>query len=290
MIAKTKCNDEPQDTFVDKNADCKKSEFYKLVESVGNGFFFLGKNKQIMPGNGSRGYEGMMISSKTDDEQAILYLLEQLGVKENSRIVNLVNIYKELPISNNAEILEVRGARVVMHTNELQIATIKSCSETFIESEHFPLFILGRLEEYDIKRSTVTLINFSYAEVYTNLRNTVRVRLSKPTNVVMKLDNNINISGIIQDISYGGCGMNTLATDGLDNANGVSLNLKLWDPSTSQYIEVDIPCVVVRVDNSRSPFKVALNFIHNKQTQELVSKFIYQRQMEIVKELREALL
>lgn len=288
MVAGTYCKGETQGTFIDKSAGCQKCDFYKLLESGGDGFFFLVKQDQVQLGDSRRIYEEKTISSKRDDEQTILYLLQQLRTKENSRIVTLMNIYKEIPISNNAEILEVRGSHILIATNELQIAVIKACGETFISTKHFPISILGRLEDYDIKRSTVTLNNLSYAELYTNHRNTVRVRLPRPLNVIMHADNNI-ISGAILDISHGGCGMNTLTTAGLESANGVSLKLKLLDPTTRQVIEADIPCVVVRIDNTRPPFKVALSFTHNQLTEVVVSRFIYQRQLEIVKELREAI-
>jgi hypothetical protein len=288
MVGGTYCCGEKQGTFVDKTAACQKCNFYKHVESAGDGFLFFKQQAQAPAGNSRVTHEERILSSKSDDELSILYLLQQLSATENSKIVNLMNIYKEIPISNSSELIEITGSSVQIATTESQIAVIKACGETFISTEHFHLAFLGRLEEYDVKRSIVTLNNLSYADIYTNFRNTVRVRLKKPLNLVMRVMNNI-ISGSIQDLSLGGCCINTLTTAGLNSENEVTLELKLLDSTTNQLLVVDVPCEAVRIDCERRPFKVALRFVHNKQSEDVVSRFIFQRQLEIVKELRELL-
>lgn len=288
MIAGTHCKNKRQGSFLDKTADCQKCEFYTFLGSESSDFFFSAKQKQTLTDNSSQVYAPKTITSKMDDEQAILYLLKQLCAKKNLSVVRLTNIYKEIPVENNAEIIEVRGARVLISTNELQLAAINLCGETLIGFKDFPAFIFGRLENYDVLRSIVTFCDLSYAVLYINARSALRVRLQRPLSVIVRADNNM-ISGSILDISYGGCCINTLTTVGLDLSNRVTLKLKLLDMTTSQIIEADIICEVVRCDNSHRPFKVALSFIHSKQSEEVLSTFINQRQMEIVKELRTAI-
>jgi hypothetical protein len=288
MITQTSCHGKLQGSFVDKTASCKNCDFYKRVESEENSVFLIGKHHHAHLGDNRQLHEKKTFSPHSDDEQSILYLLEQLFSTGKNPSINLITVYKEMPISNSAEILAIRGSNIVIATNELQVAAIKACGETFISSGHFPLPIYGSLAEFDVKESTVTLKDVAFAELYSRLRSSVRVRLPKPMNIVMHAGNNV-ISGAILDISHGGCGMNTLTTAGLDSEHEVFLTLKLIEPGGCQVIQAEIPCSVVRIDNSRRPYKIALCFNHNAQTEEVVSKFIHQRQIEILKELRLAL-
>lgn len=284
MISGTLCDGEVMGTFVEKAEQCKTCPFYKSVDGEGNGFFL--KPSGVVSSDSKRAYESKIITSRSEDEQVIMYLLGQLSLKEESKTVRLVTPYKELPITNFAEIVEIKGSSVTFATNELQIAAIRTCEETLIGTSHCPEFFLGCLKDIDVRRSTVTLNNFSYAELYTDCRRTVRVRLPKPLNVMMKAGPN-NISGVIQDISFGGCGMNTLAIAPLDGVEQLVLKLKLFDVATAKMLESDIACHVVRILNNRPPYKVAIAFDHNPDTELLVSKFIHQRELEIVKELRD---
>ena len=287
LIAETNCKGRTQGTFSDKLADCHRCDFYRYMEKEDRAVFLFGERPNALPYQSRQVYQLKTISSKSDDEQAIVYLLRQLCVSDKTRTINLSNVYKEIPISNIGKIVEVRGSSVVISTNELQLSAIRACGETFIGLKHFAKSFLCRPTEYDLHDLTVTLNGFSFAHLYNYLRETVRVRLSRPMNVVLRRDKNV-FSGTILDISLGGCGMNVLTTYGFDGApdGGLKLKLKLVDPATFQMVEADVPCAVIRVDQTDRPFKVALKFVHDKHTEEVVSRFIQQRQVEILKEIR----
>lgn len=284
LIQGTRCDNDVQGTFVEKAELCRKCRFYQTGSA---GSDFLLRPDQICFGadDSKQPYVDRNISSKTDDERVILYLFEQLSKRDDSRMVSLVTPYKELPISSKGEIWEVKSSSVIISASELQIAAINASRETLIGTGHLPTFFLGRILDYDIRKSTVTLTNLSYADFFMNFRKTVRVRLPKPMSVVMHAGNS-KVSGVIQDISHGGCCMSTLTKVGLDGTEEVSLKLKLFDPSTSQVLEADVPCVVTKIANASPPFRVALRFNHNAKTEQLVGTFITYREMEIVKELR----
>ena len=285
MIAETRCKGKTQGTFLEKIIDCQKCDFYNFVETGGSGFFLLGEKPSILPDDRRSKYEEITISSKMDDEQAILYLFRQLNATDRSKKISLSTFYKEMPITNTAEIIEIQGSKVLISTNELQLDAIRASGEAFIGLNKFAKTFRGIPIDYDIQLSTVTLNGFSYVKHFSDFREAVRVRLKKPLNVKMRKDDNI-ISGTILDISVSGCGMNILTAYGLDSTSTVSLKLKLMDPSTYQVAEADIPCSINIVDDTVRPYKVALKFIHDTYTEEVVSKFIYQRQLEILKEIR----
>ena len=132
MIAETRCKGKIQGTFLEKIVDCQKCDFYNFIEKRGSGFFLLGEKPSILPDDRRQQYEEIKISSKIDDEQAILYLLRQLNASEKSKKICLSTIYKEMPISNTAEIFDIRGSKVQISTNELQLDAIRASGEAFI--------------------------------------------------------------------------------------------------------------------------------------------------------------
>ena len=227
-------------------------------------------------------------ASKIAEQQGFIDKFQELLAAAHAPGITLTNIYKEMPISCPATICEIKGHRVELQTSELQLAAISQCSEAYILFSPVAGPILGRLDSIDIRKSTVRLANFSYSELHANRRSTVRVRFKKPINIVAQAGSN-KISGMIHDISLGGCCINTLVKQGLDQGSEIMVALKLLEQATGQGLCMQIPSNVVRVDGKTPPFKCALRFTHPPQTEQLLSIYIYQRQLEILKELRESL-
>ena len=286
MIAETRCKGKIQGSYLDKIKECTECDFYNFIAAEGKGFFVLGKKSTLLPDDTRQIYKDTTIASKIEDEQTILYLLRQLNMNKQYKEVSLLTFYKEIPVSNKAEIIEIRGSKVTLSTNELQLAAIRSSGEAFIGLNPFAKTFKCIPVDYGLNTPTITVSNFSFVNLFNNFRDALRVRLQRPLNVVMRKDNNI-ISGTILDISISGCGMNVLTVYGLDTANEVNLKLKLINPGTYQPMDADIPCVIASVDNVNRPYKVALKFIHDKHTEEVVSRFVYQRQVDIVREMKE---
>jgi hypothetical protein len=202
--------------------------------------------------------------------------------------ITLTNIYQELPISHPASICEVRGSHLELSTSELQLAAIRHCNEVYIRSPHFPLPVLGRMDSIDRGRGVVRLSNFSYAELQAENRETVRVRFKKPTNIFIHSGSN-RISGVIHDISLGGCCVNTLVRHGLEGAEGLQVELKVIDKTSGLPNCTRIPSSIVQIIGDSAPFKCVFSFNHTKQSERFLSVLINQRQLEVLRELRDTL-
>jgi len=221
------------------------------------------------------------------EQQEFIDLFRELHAAAGAPI-SLTNIYKEMPISHPATIVEIHGHHIELQTCELQLAAIVKCNEAYLQSPLIDQAILGRLDQLDVRLQTVRLANFSYQELLFNKRSTVRVRFKKPIAILAQAGQN-KISGYIHDISLGGCCINTLVRKGLEDADDIVLALKLLEETTGQTLDMQLPCSVVRFTGERPPFLCALRFNHTPQSEQLLSIYINQRQHEILKELRESL-
>ena len=223
-----------------------------------------------------------------EERQSILEGFQEIFALKERPPLTLTNVYKELPISNPGHICDIRGPFLEVSTSELQLAAISQCNEAYIRSPRFAAPVLGRLGSMDVRRGLVQLCDFSFAELHAESRSTIRVRLRKPTNIIIHAGAT-RISGVIHDISLGGCCVHTLIYKGLKEAPRIEVELKVIDQSTGLPNCTRIPCTLLQVSGDGSPFKCVLSFCHNQQSEQFLSLLINQRQLEILKELREAL-
>jgi len=225
---------------------------------------------------------------EADEQLRFIEQFQEILALDRAPALTLINIYKELPITHPASISDIRGKHLELATSELQLAAILHCNEVYIRSPHFDLPILGQMESIDIRRGLVRLSNFSYAELQSENRETVRVRFKRPTNIIIHCGLN-RFSGVIHDISLGGCSINTLVRKGLDDAQEIAIELKVVDKSTGLPNCTRIPSSIIKISGDSAPFKCIFSFNHTNQSERFLSVLINQRQLEIVKELRDSL-
>jgi len=148
--------------------------------------------------------------------------------------------------------------------------------------------ILGQMDSIDIQRGLVRLSNFCFSELLAENRETVRVRFKRPTNIIIHCALE-RISGVIHDISLGGCRINTLTRKGLEDAQEIAVELKVIDKTTGLTNCTRIPSRIVKISGESAPFNCVFCFNHTSQSERFLSVLINQRQLEIVKELRDSL-
>ena len=144
------------------------------------------------------------------------------------------------------------------------------------------------MDSIDKQHGVVRLSNFSHVQLQEERRLTVRVRFRKPANIIIHSGFD-RISGVIHDISLGGCRIHTLIRKGLEQAQDLQVELKVIDTNTGLPNCTRIPSRVVEVSGDSAPFTSLFSFHHTRQSDQFLSTLINQRQLEILKELRESL-
>jgi hypothetical protein len=236
----------------------------------------------------TNGTDHEMETPGSDEQLRFIGQFQELLSKHAGPCLTLTNIYKELPITHPASIFEIRGRHLELSTSELQLAAICQCNEVYIRSPHFEMPVLGQMESIDIRRGLVRLGNFCYAELNAEKRETVRVRFKRPTNIIIHSGIN-RISGVIQDISLGGCCVNTLVCKGLGDSEDIQVELKVIDQTSGLPNCTRVPSKIVQICGEAAPFRCVFSFRHTKLSEQFLSVLINQRQIEILKELRDTL-
>lgn len=228
-------------------------------------------------------YNEISVSSKIDDEAEIISALSKKYASAPHAFFSFLNIYKELPVANDGMIFSINSMEIIFKASLLQLAAIHQSMETIIHVPALNTNILGKVVYVDAKHRLVSLKDFSYAEVHFTKRSAVRVRHKVPMNVKLTADS-ANISGVIRDISLTGCRVTTPAGFLFEKAGNITLLLKYI--CDGQFMELQIKARLLRITGGPM-YECVLLFEHTDATEKDLSLYIYQRQVEILRELKE---
>ncbi len=217
-----------------------------------------------------------------EDQGEILAIIGDIKSGKKKNDIRLLNYYNEIPVSYPATIDQIDRDCVEITVHQAQAAVIGLQKQTLLKSQHFPdaLSVHCYVEYINVRNSMAVLGRFAYASVRAERRTSVRVNVG----FMVKADfrsAGFGISGQIVDISLTGIAISS------------------FDPMPSVIEEGGVINTVL----SGRPISVKASFLKSKeadnsyihmfsiepdsQTETLISQFIYIRQVEIIRELKD---
>ncbi len=228
-------------------------------------------------------FDKVVRGTEREDGLVIVQFLKGMIGKKFS----FLNYYKEIPVSYDAKLVSVENDMAEFEVHEYQakvIAVEKLAAIRAHEKSPVPDDLVGEVFYVNVSRKKVILTRFHYAKIRADLRRFVRVCLEGHyADVDIHLENNI-IPASVRDISLGGLAVFLSDKDGLEPGMEVSLILKLENASVR---EIGAACKVIRLLNDEPPYTFILEFISDRNSQQALAYYINQRQVEIIKELKE---
>lgn len=202
---------------------------------------------------------------------------------------SFLNYYKEIPVSYDATLLNVENDMAEFEVHEYQAKAINLERTALIYSHEKSLVLedmSGEAFYVNIAKKRVILCKFGYGKIISNRRRFVRVTLDIPVQADLVFDNDI-LTGNIKDLSLGGAAMTVMATELLVPGIDINLFLKLPGTQSASVIEVGMSATVVKLVGEEAPFTCYIEFHAEKHSQQQIAYYINQRQVEIIKELKE---
>ena len=202
---------------------------------------------------------------------------------------SFLNYYKEIPVSYDATLLNVENEMAEFEVHEYQAKAINLERRALIYS-HEKSQVLedmsGEAFYINIAKKRVILCKFGYGKIRSNRRRFVRVQLDTPVGVDLAFDNDI-LTGSIYDLSLGGAAMLVNSKELLVPGSDINVFLKLPDNQSAKIIEVGMSATVIKVVGDEAPFTCYIEFHAEKHSQQQIAYYINQRQVEIIKELKD---
>jgi hypothetical protein len=201
----------------------------------------------------------------------------------------LLNYYKEIPVSYDAKLLNVENDMAEFEVHEYQAKVIEIDRKALIyrhELSQHQEDMSCEVFYVNASKKKAILCKFGYAKIRSSLRRFVRVTLDRPVLADLIIKDDI-INATVRDISLGGASFTLASRDLL--APGLELNmfLKLPDSFSGAVMEVGLSATVIAIKGNTAPYTCIVEFQPEKHSQQHISYFINQRQVEIIKELKE---
>ena len=206
---------------------------------------------------------------------------------ERRKDVTLLNYFMEMPIVSKSHLEAADKGAFVFSPSETHIKVISEKMKTILKfrSGHS---VLANCLGVSLRNKEVILTGFRYISLHSENRESLRVRLTSPINVSLVTEVG-KLAGILKDISISGCKIALFARI-LTPGDTIILALKMFDTTTQSVLDIAIPAVLVRTDNVKIPVVCGFRFELDSAIEEKLILFINQRQMELIKELKESLL
>jgi hypothetical protein len=254
--------------------------------------------------------------------------------------INLINVYKGVPIAYPATIFQVGQDSIKVKTEAFQIVCLHRDRETFIQSKYFPTVIKARVVKVDFVKACAELSGFEVVKGNIGNREQVRVVPADPiAGVVHREGEDATYRGELADISLDGMGIYLAREDyspaifRINSRIIVILRLPIegvLPPSTSETLpehtslqfrfddvraRTDVPrqleatpaiwgadvthrrrlssefrvegvLVNLREEKKSNRYRFGLRLLPWGSSRAIISKFIVQRQSEIIREVR----
>lgn len=230
-------------------------------------------------------YDKAVRGTETEDKMVILQFLSGMI----GQTFSFLNYYKEIPVSYDATLLSVENEMAEFAIHEYQAKVISIERKALIHAHAKSPFredMIGEAFYVNSTRKRAILCNFAYARIRSDMRRFVRVQLDRPVEADLLFEDNI-LKGNIKDISLGGAAMSAMSSELLVPGRNMGLVLKLPDLQTNSVVEVEAEATVVKVVGESAPFTCVIEILSDKHSQQQIAHYINQRQIEIIRELKD---
>lgn len=231
-------------------------------------------------------YSTRIQTTYDDDQAAILKtFLENYATKNVSK-VNLTNYYRGLPITYPATILGVERGNIDFDITPQQAVAIASDRYTLISSKLFPYSIIAHVQYVNIKKHTVSLNKLSFVEVLAEKRAAVRLNLDPPVRATLQYEDQA-ITASLVDISTQGIAVTMDDFVMLETGAEMSVKFMLPDPVLMKQTLIKVPATLVDIVGNASPYRYRFRISPEKHQEQLISRYSFQRQVELIRDLKE---
>ena len=227
------------------------------------------------------------IQTTFDDDQAVILktFLEKHATKGGLK-VNLTNYYSGLPIIYPATILGVEHGSLDLDVNPQQAIAMASDHYTLIRSTLFSDPIVAHVQYVNIKKHVASLTKLCFVEVLAEKRAAVRLNLDPPVRATIQYENQ-DIAANLVDISTQGLAMTVDDFAMLEVGTEMSIRFMLPDSVLLKQTLIKVPATLVDIVGSASPCSCRFRISPEKHQEQMISRYIFQRQVEIIRGLKE---
>ena len=225
-------------------------------------------------------YQRIQVAGEVQDSAQILDILTKIKAGRLKNDVKLLNFFREIPVSYGAsvETIEEDSAELLVH--QVQAVVISFEKVTVLKSSHFLRDVIANVNYVNVEKSRIILSHFSYALVRADRRMSVRVELSEPIYATFTHGEE-SVRGRLHDMSLTGISFNVPNDPHIPLTEKGELTVSL--PADV----IAVPASLLKVVTTLDGFRLVFEIEATRSTELNISQYIFRRQLEIIKELKD---
>lgn len=227
-------------------------------------------------------YQIVTLTDVQQDNRQILETLDAIRKGTLSNDLRLLNYYQSIPVNYGAtvESIERDSAELAVHQQQAVVMHLEK--EVFIKSSHFPKDVLAAVTYVNVDKCLAIVTKFAYAVVRAERRQFVRVEVKERIEATFAAPG-VKVSGTLSDISLGGV---ALAAE-IPNLpeNGLEGTVRLGLPGGPYETAAKLLRVITPGGKSLAICEIQAD----ARTEKAISQYIFQRQVEIIRELKDSI-
>lgn len=226
------------------------------------------------------------IQKTFDEDQAEIVTI----LKSNPHVsLKLINYYKGLPLSYPATVASVDKGTIDLDLQAEQALTIEHGRYTFIRSPLFKHDLFAQAQYVNLRKRAATFVKFCYVEIMAERRNFLRLEFNEPVTVSIQTALG-PIEGCLHDISLSGLNVAIDDYHELEARSEASISFQLYDTEQNNSFNVCVPAVLISIADDTRPYNYKFSITPDKTTERQLSKYIFQRQIDIIREIKDTIL
>ena len=225
------------------------------------------------------------IQNTFDDDLA--EILSIFKANQNKSI-KLINYYKGLPVSYPATIVATDHGSVDFEVTPEQAYAIENGRYVFLRSPLFKHDLFAMAQYVNVKKMAATFVKFCYVEIMAERRNFIRMVPDPHPAVVIDSPQGV-IEGEVLDVSITGVSILIHESCPLEPGCEVPISFKLNSIDTGQPIQINLAARLVSITGDALPRNYKFSISSDRALERQLSQFMFQRQIEIIKEIKETI-
>ncbi len=227
-------------------------------------------------------YQLVTVSDAREDNRQILETLAAIKKGTLSNDLRLLNYYRSIPVNFGATVEFIDGDTVELSVHQQQAVVMHLEKQTFLKSSHFPNDVLAAVSYVNIDKCVAMATKFAYAVIRAERRQFVRVEVKDRIDGTFSAPA-VTVKGTLNDISIGGIAIVAAIPNPPEGSLKGTVRLGL--PGGP----FDIPATLLRVIPAQENNLAICEIQPDARAEKGISQYIFQRQVEIIRELKDSI-
>lgn len=224
------------------------------------------------------------IQKTFDEDHAEIVSILAANLKKS---LKLINYYKGLPLSYPATITSIDRGAVDLLVKAEQAVTIEQSRSAFIRSPIFKHDVFAQVQYVNVKKQAAFFVKFSYVELMAERRNFIRIEPDPTPDVTIETPLGI-LEGKLYDVSLSGLNVATQDYCPLEPDTETTIRFMLRDIEQNQAFKVNVPARLIATRDNSRPYQYIFTITVDKMLERQLSKYIFQRQLEVIREIKDS--